>query len=166
MTVQAELNPTYGLAYTMRESEPKNLMTRIMDENPNARPHAIYKLFADEAKDDPAVNEACLLAMAVNLYSSIARYRETPAQRRIRENTQRTEARQRREQVKEVVERVRHAFILDTILPDGKTARQSTGKSLTKYGGALATIGALVKPQQIVGKHVTDEQAQKILGGA
>lgn len=160
-----DLNPSYGIPYTMKAGQetPKEAMKRIMEENPRAKANSLFKIFADEAISDPDLNMACLLQIAANLHHSIDRLIMEPAERRKIERRKAYEKYYLKKQVDKLVSKVRGAFILDTIMPNKKTARDCTGRYLVKHGGTLAKIGAMVKPSQIVGKYISDKRAQAVL---
>ena len=160
-----DLNPSYGVPFTMKGSSesPKEVMRRIIEDNPHAKQSRICELFADHVVNDPDLTRATVLMAAINLFVSVERLRVEPETRRKDAVKKREEKLDLQKNVARVVSRVKRGLILDTLLPNGRLARESTGRELIKAGGALAKIGALVKPTQIVGRHVTDDKAQKIL---
>lgn len=64
--------------------------------------------------------------------------------------------------LEKVVGEKAEALLLDTVLPSGKTLRDSTFGECRAVGGWLSRIGAEGGSRQIVGKHLTEQQVRKL----
>lgn len=67
-----------------------------------------------------------------------------------------------KERLTTAIERKAQVLLLDTLLPNGKTLRDSTFRECAKMGGALATIAKKGKPSQIVGDVLKDADLRKL----
>jgi hypothetical protein len=58
-----------------------------------------------------------------------------------------------------VFEKIKGLIVLDLMMPNGEAIRDCSFGYMTKLGGAAARIGAMGKPNQIIGKVITEKQA-------
>lgn len=160
-----QLNPTYGAAFVGKISQrsPHDLMRQLMDENPGAPHHKIDKLFVDAVLNDPDLNRACVSGFAVNVRMAVERLASAPASSivigRLKE-VKRTKA-SVKFSGRSAGESIR-AAILDFVMPNGKTLRDCTFREVAQAGDRFAKIAAMGRPNQVVGKVLTDEQAARL----
>lgn len=77
-------------------------------------------------------------------------------------------ASERAEQAQSLADQVRQVVLLDLAMPNGKPLRECTGSECKKLGpkmGAwLTKIGEAVKPRQIVGDALSEEEVRNLYG--
>jgi len=152
-------------AAASRRTSSKNVMElliRLIEANPKAGTELLFLKWSDAVKDDEDYLDAALRHCFTNLLASVESGRPKPS--RSKPSAART-AEQRRQAVEDLKQQARTAVILDFIMPNGKKLRDCTGAYAAQLGGAISRIAAAVKPNQIIGKVLSDEQAQRLASG-
>jgi hypothetical protein len=157
----SDLHPTYGgpFMHKIGQVSPHEVMKRIRDENPGARPAHIDKLWAEEIINDPDLNMASLLGFAINVRASIERLERSPPE--IRER--RIAAREI--EVTAVASKVSTKAKEDGVLEWCMTATFADVAKMAKAGSKLALLSKMGKPNQVVGDTLSRAAVAKVLGG-
>ena len=66
------------------------------------------------------------------------------------------------EEAAPIVSRAQKILVLDIVMPNNKRLRECTGQYGKSLGGWIARIAGKVKPTDIIGTVVSDDQAQKL----
>lgn len=160
-----QLNAIYGgpAIGKTEKVNPVQVMVSLIDEMPDAKQDALVDAFYERLRDDEDYIKAALRYLAYNSLNNITntQRRNGPGARK-RQEAARTAA---AEMTAQMVEKIKRAAVLDLLLPNGKTARESTFADCKKAGGMWLKIGAMGKPQEIVGQKITDKQANAIWRG-
>lgn len=144
-----------------RQLAPLQLLIDLIRKKPSleeAKQKAAFrKLILDDENEDylhSLINEWLSIKFNGALNIAVPPARETVEQRRT-------------EQARLVatIERVIKVNMLDMMLPNGKKLSNSTGRDCTKAGGLFAQIGMRVKPNEIVGKVLTEKDIHEMWEG-
>jgi hypothetical protein len=163
---------TYGAKrQSFHDASPRGLLEKVVRQHPNADQdeleEAHWELMVKQIK---AGNLEFVKAMhaywfAPNLRSLI---RFSEQQRNLKRNQAKASAiataKAASTKAKSVFESITRIVILDLVLPNGKKLRDCTGKDCAKAGGLYAKIAGRVKPNQIVGQVLTEDQIRKMWG--
>lgn len=150
---------TYGAkVQSWKRANPRDLLKRLIDNQPAAGRDAIFQEFREYLRGDDGEDflDSVIEYWFANNYHSLI---ERPAPSRA---AQQTERRVAVEKVKETI----RARLLDMRLPNGLTLAASTFGYCAKLGGGLARIGAKGKPNQVVGKHLSETEVRKLYSKA
>jgi len=151
-----------GAAAT-RRTAPKNIMevlVAIIEANPTANNDELFRKWSDIVKDDDDLLDAALLHTFTNLIASLKRPH--------RGGQSRFKGRSREERdasVAQIKREAKEILILDLIMPNGKPLRVCTGAYGRQCGGGIGRVAKAVKPMQIIGQVLNDEQAQRLWRG-
>lgn len=158
-----ELEAVYGgpAVHKTSTENPAELLIGIMEKNPHARREELMQMFrkvmAEAITEEPAYLVPLADRYFYHEYNNIVSYRRRALQR----DRPKGPAERRRE-LEDTKAAIRRVIVLDLVLPNGKKARESTFADCKKAGGFWLKIANKGKPNQIVGKVLTDEQAQAI----
>ncbi len=150
---------TYGAkVQSWKRANPRDLLKRLIDDNPKAGKDTLFREFRDQLRGDDGEDflDSVIEYWFANNYHSLIEKPKVPRAAR---------QAQRREAVEKVKETIR-ARLLDMRLPNGLTLAASTFGYCAKLGGGLARIGAKGKPNQVVGKHLSETEVRKLYGKA
>jgi hypothetical protein len=138
----------------------------FIQQYPNAGYDEIAKLVFTEVVNDHDTLRVIVKEWTHNVYNNIKAYAKRGDHKHKRMKEKQQEQTSRAEDVKakakEHVRKVREIIVMDILLPIGKTVREATGAECKAAGGLFLRIAAKVKPNQIVGKVLSDEQAQAL----
>jgi hypothetical protein len=81
---------------------------------------------------------------------------------RAAQGAQAAEDREAEELVNNLIDRAARLILMDLMLPNGKPLRDCTGDECAKAGGWFASIAGQVKPDDIVGKVLSEEQVRTL----
>ncbi|GEM_PF-5131432 len=150
-----------------RRSNPRDLLKRLIEENPGADKATIHKTFRDEVRgeDGEEYLDSVIEYWFSNNYHSLV----DPAPRRERPAAQKTDrVAEIREKVKTRIRQEAQIILLDMVLPNGKPLRECTGTECsqlgTKVGAWLTKIAGKVKPSEVVGDVLDEAQVRKLYG--
>lgn len=140
-----------------RRANPRDLLKRLIDENPKFGKDNLFKTFRDQLRgeDGEEFLDSVIEYWFANNYHSLIE-RPTPHIRAARKAAARADT----EKVKEHIQK----RLLNMVLPNGETLGNSTFGYCAKLGGGLSRIGAKGKPNQIVGKHLSETEVRKLYG--
>lgn len=156
---------TYGAkVQSWRRANPRDLLKQIMDETSDPKDKkTILSVFRDRVRGDDGWDylDSIIEYWFSNNYHSLMD--ENLRTKRAAPNKLLKSAKIA-EFKKKVAVRIRQEalFLLDTMLPNGKTLRDSTFGECAKIGGVLSKIANSGKPTQVVGKVLTDVQLRKL----
>lgn len=142
------------------ESSPRDLLRRIVEENPRAGKEELGTLFRDAmmAEENKDFLEAAVEYCFANTWHSLARPTRPKAAARQREAIEHAKA--------TIKIKATQMVLLDLALPHGKTLGQSTGgecKLLApRMGKWLANIAKEVAVDAIVGDTLTEERVRSL----
>lgn len=151
---------------TWKPANPRELLKRIIDDNPGTDRQALLHLFRDQMWREEGAEEyvdTIIEYWFANNYHSLVGPQPafTQAQSRTR-SADVVRALRERVQAK-IVERA-NIVLSDMVLPNGKRLADCSGKECAQMGAALGgLIGRIaqhVKPKQIVGAVLTEVQLQ------
>lgn len=135
-------------------ANPRELIITLVEERPTASKDELFDSFRELL--DPDYQRAVDWYFFVNMY-------EYQVTNRNRKPSSRTDAASSAQaQVDAVKQRIVDMVLLDLVLPNGKVLREATGAECTRAGGWFAAIAKKVKPRQIVGSVLTEEQLQAL----
>lgn len=140
-----------------RLANPREWITRLYEDNPQDSREVLFNKFSEMLKEDEEAQRTVDWYFFVNMYEYIATSRNTKftyGNKRPR-SVRRAEAQNLKEAIAKVV-------LLDLILPSGKLLRQATFSECAKAGGWFTKISKLGKPQQIVGKVLSEDRLRAI----
>lgn len=147
-------------------ASPRNLLKRLIEENPKADKKALLKLMRAELLSEDGIDYlyAVIEYWFSNNYDSISKPPEKRrAERVVREKAVAKVAEVVRAKAIKVIEEKAQIMLLDMVkLPTGKTLRESTGKECAKAGGWLSRIAEKVKPGQMVGAALSEDEVRAL----
>lgn len=157
-----ELNASYGgpSIHKTERLNPTEVLISLIDENPSASRDVLKREFYERVHNDEDYLRPIIEYFFINAMNGIdgakRRKRVPNSERAARIEAIKIEATKLAEKIKSVV-------ILDLVLPHGKTVRESTFGECGKLGGLFfRKLSKLGRPKQVVGKHVTDQQADDL----
>lgn len=156
---------TYGAKrQSMKRGSPRDLLKRLIEENSGLGEPDILKLFRSEVLDNPDMVDAIVEYWYANNYRSLT-IRPVASEVKTKARVEaKVQTAKRVEVLTQVVKaRAQRMVLLDWVMPSGKPLRDSTGKDCAKAGGWLAKIAAKIKPNEIVGKALSEAQVRKLL---
>ncbi len=123
---------------------------------------AIIKTYIDRSRGDPELADHNAHAQCLYAFNRVTnKTRFTPQARAARKKLI-------REMAEKMARTIRDICIMDLILPNGKAVRDSTFADCARAGGLFVRLAAKApkgKPNAIVGKVLTDKQAQALWRG-
>lgn len=137
------------------ENNPRDLIIELVRENPSADRKTLFEKFRDLIRGEDDYQRAVDWYFFVNMHDYLVTNRNK------RQVAPRDAARER-QQIDEIKQRVVNMVLLDLVLPNGKRLRECTFAEVAKAGGWFAKIAKKGKPNQIVGKVLTEEQLRAI----
>jgi len=141
------------------EANPAKIILELMDQNPGARRDQLMAMFRERMRDlipdEPEFITPLADRYFYHEYNNILGYRRR-AEQQSSGSTRKAKA-EFKTKVKAAKKRIA-AAILDTILPTGKPARDSTFADCKRAGGFWLKVAAKGKPSQIVGEVLSDKQ--------
>jgi len=162
---------TYGAkVQSWNESNPRSLLKQTMEANKGANKERIYRLFVDELQNHPD-QEAFMTTIVEYWFSNTYASMILPPADREKKLADKEKRKQEREsfvvkaktKLKEHIKR-EALFLLDTLLPNGKSLRATTFGECAKFGGWLKLIAKKGKPGQKVGSVLNNNDLRKLQG--
>lgn len=139
-------------------TNPRDLLIRVIEENPGAGEAGWLRLFndaVDNHEDSGAYDKVMRGYWFANNVRSLSPVRKLSPQKRRARAMARTTA------VAAIKERI-ISISLDFIMPNGKALRDNTGKDCAQVGGLCAKLVKRVKPNEKVGSVLSEAQLQKL----
>jgi len=154
---------------TWKESNPRALLRRIREENPNASKSALLRQFISELRDEE--NENYLLVALEYVFDAAwnasvkpadcARPRRSGGEVSASKAIAVAAASELKAAIKEAATRM---VLLDLEMPNGKALRDCTGKECKRIGGWLVAVAAAVKPGDVIGAVLSEAQVRRLYG--
>jgi hypothetical protein len=135
---------------------PMEVLAQLRAGNPTADFQYQFVKWRELVERDDECHEAAMLHAFRNLWTSLDRdaAKETPQRRAEREA-------RAREEIEKAKQKIVYR-LLDFALPNGKLLRNCTGKECKEAGGWLTAVAAKVKPNEIVGKVLSEEKLRAL----
>jgi hypothetical protein len=172
MTTDIDTGVRGAKRQSWKAANPRELLKRVIDDNPGADREGLLHLFRDQMwQEDEAeeyVDTIIEYWFANNYHSLVGPLPALPRSREARSRTVEL-AQEIKAKVKaKILERA--AIVLsDMVLPNGKRLADCTGRECLSMSGALggliAKIADKVKPSQVVGQVLTEQQLQDMYVG-
>jgi len=127
---------------------PRELLAKIVRENPHISDDDLFEIFYDKIKSFPSMIETCIQYWFVNNLRSL-----------------RTRTFERKKIDPKLAEEVEEQIIinlLDVVLPNGKKLRDSTGLECKRAGSWYTRIGERIGDGNIVKDVLTNDDLRKI----
>jgi hypothetical protein len=141
-----------------------------LKRNPESSRKEAFEAFLETVRSDPAY----IVALADDyFYRMEAQWRNQQDARTGSYSVVATPAKQRRAEVaaskdriakakEELAEKIRPFIWLEMEMPNGKKLRHCTGAELAQFGGAFLAISKELKPNQVVDKHLSEQDIRNI----
>lgn len=144
-------------------ANPRELLKRVIDDNPGADRPALFALFKEALQDDDEYIAAIVEYWFANNYNSII---HTPLSRPTNAATYERTVADIKEQLGKKIKESAAIALLDMVMPNGKTLADCTGgECMTlrrNIGGWLLRVARRVKTDETVGSTLTEEQLQAL----
>lgn len=132
------------------QANPREILISTVEANEGLPKEKLFDLWSEEIVDDEEMQRAVRWYFFINMYSGLTDLRTGHAKNG-----------RARPTVAEIVEKARKIVLMDLVLANGKTIKDSTFAELGQCGGWLVRVSKLGKPNQIVGKSITEDQLRK-----
>lgn len=151
-----------------RAANPRDLLKRVIDDNPGADRAALLKMFNEALQDDgDDYIETIIEYWFTNNYQSLVAPRF--AQEAKRQETYNQAVAGIREQLRKRIEEGAAIVLLDMTMPNGKRLADCTGSECIvlrrSIGGWLGRVARRVKPDETVGATLSEQQLQALYKG-
>jgi hypothetical protein len=161
-----QLNPKLGAPFIAKvcPANPDNLLRQIMSWMPGAAEEDTWPNFRAMVMKDPDMIDACLRWFHVNARGRLERLAmaEPPAKRTAARAKQTRE--EKRARVADTMKRIEAVMILNHVMPNGLRLRDCTFGYASEVGGAFARIGAMGAPNAVIGRVLSDAEADTAVG--
>lgn len=155
---------TYGAKIqSFRSGNPRDLLRRIIEEDPSASKVELLKACRDEIIKDEDMVDAVIEYWFSNNYHSLIGQKSTTcdAQQKRRQSISEVAT-----NIKERIEERAQMLLLDMILPNGKALRDCTGRECANLGNRigqwLKRVSAEIRPTQRVGDALSEERVRQL----
>lgn len=138
---------------------PTELLRQMREADRTASPEHLFRKWCDIVRDDDDYLSAALHHAFTNINTTLERdENKTPP------TAKQTAERRASEQAKvsALKERVAKIVLMNIMLPTGKLLRESTFADCKKAGGWFAKVAAKGKPNQVVGRTLSEVDLQKL----
>lgn len=162
-----EIDAIYtGPAIAKTEAQvPDNIVGQIIDEVGDAKNiKEIVKIYVARSRDDLELADINAKTTCLYAWNRVTQ-RSTKSSPRNMKARAKARSAAVAKQASKMVEAIRAVCVMDLILPTGKCLRESTFAQCKAAGGLFMRIAAKGKPNQVVGKVLTDKQAQTLWTG-
>lgn len=142
-----------------RAANPRDLLKRLIDENPGSDRAGLLSLLRGQLKGDDAqdyLDSIIEYWFSNNYHSLVGPAALTP-------ETVRRESAKLDERVKQAIKTAAVRMVLmDLVLPNGKELRDCNAKDCKKAGGWLAKVASKLKPGQLVGQALSEKELRSL----
>lgn len=144
------------------EKNPRELLHRVMRENPRGSEKEVFEGFCDHVENDPGYWGAIIEYWFANNYrlfyvSEIAANSVAISRRETKQRARDVVARE-----KAIIKDRLRAALMDLVLSNGKKLREATFGDCEREGGWLLAISKRGKRGEIVGKKLTEDDLHNI----
>jgi hypothetical protein len=145
-----------------RKANPRELIMRIMRENPSADETTLRELFWREVRNDEdyqrVLSEYFLDHVFKSLHDSESRKRSSKQAK----EAARERAHSVKRQLKARVQEEAKLILLDLLMPNGKTLRNCTGADCECFGGWFTRLAKHVPAKKLVGDVLNERDVRKL----
>lgn len=135
-------------------ADPLLLVKRVVDANPSVPIETLRKKFMAVVRERDWQGENDLSLIIADYFErNYRRFMPAPAAPKKTANQKQAAkalVEEKKAQVVSMIQKKAELMLMDIVLPNGKTLRESTGADCRKVGGWMAEICKAVKPQQVV----------------
>jgi hypothetical protein len=150
---------------SFRKSSPRDVLRRIISEEPDASKSQLLTMCRDEILKDEDMVESVIEYWFSNNYHSLIGPTARPtsfSSRQLRESRIETA----KTAIVERIEERAQMILLDMIMPNGKALKECSGKECASLGKRispwLARISKAVPPSKLVGDVLSEERVRQI----
>lgn len=140
------------------QKNPMELLIQLIEGDPTADADRLFRKWLDAVRDDEDLLVPALRHTFTNMLSCVDRDKRRGKLRTVHGGT----AAQRQAAVEQVKERVVNVILMNLTLPSGKLLRDATFKECAAAGGFFARVSKQGKPNQVVGKALTEEKLRAV----
>lgn len=133
---------------------PTELLVSIIEDDPTASTERLFKLWNERVIADEDYQSSVNRHAFTNILASLERHKRKP---RPKKSAKEVAAR-----VERLKKRVTAIILLNLTLPNGKRLEQATFAECSAAGGWYAKVAKRGKPNQIVGKVLSEEDLRSI----
>jgi hypothetical protein len=141
------------------QRNPMEVLTSLVEGDPTAGADRLFRSWLDIVREDEDLFIPALRHTFTNMLSCLDRDKRRGTVRAVPVAAQ-------RQLVEQVKERVVQVILMNLTLPSGKLLRDSTFKECASAGGFFARISKQGKPNQVVGKTLTEDHLRRAWNGA
>jgi type I site-specific restriction endonuclease len=160
--VHMDLGTTGAKRQSWRKDNPRELLKRLVEENPQADNEELFHKFRVAlAKGSDELNESVERYYFDNNIRSLMEKPLVTKQKREQMEREREKIAERIEKkIEEKIDEAATRKLLDAIMPNEKPLRDCTGSECKQMGGWLSGIGEKLGADQVVADKFSEEQIQ------
>jgi hypothetical protein len=143
---------------TWRKVQPRLLLERLVNENPDANEEKIHLMFWQEIEEDKDYLRACVEYWLDNNYASILRPKSKEAFER-NHSVKRDEVKKK---IKQRVQQEVYVALLELEMPNGKPLGDCTGRDCKKFNNWFATLAGKVPANKLVRDVLSENEIYKV----
>lgn len=137
---------------------PMLVLASLMSSHPASDIGWLFRKWSEQVQKDEELLEAALRHTFQNMLHSLDR----PTVDRRRIDLQQTRSANIQREARQIADRVVNVVLMNLTLPSGKVLRDATFKECARAGGFFLRVAKKGKPQQIVGKTLTEADLQAL----
>jgi hypothetical protein len=146
-----------------RPSNPREALIDLVARNPGKSGAELLGMFEEIARENQSYLSAIIEWWFVNAYRGLQKKQTaTPDAAKQKQALKQTHLTEMRRTVSAHIERKARLILLDAVLPTGTVLRNATGAECARAGGWFQQIASAVKPNQIVGKVLSERDVQNL----
>ncbi|QUS40542.1 hypothetical protein RPMA_18160 [Tardiphaga alba] len=142
------------------QKNPLEILIQLVEGDPTADADRLFGKWQDIVRDDEDLLTPVLRHTFTNLLTCVDRDRRRASPRATTRAA--PAAAQQEQQVERIKAQVVSVILMNLTLPSGKLLRDSKFKDCAKAGGWFAKIAKMGKPDQVVGRTVSEETLRAI----
>jgi hypothetical protein len=132
------------------------LLVSLIEAEPIAKAETLFRRWLEIVREDEDYLIPALQHTFANLYNALSKTK------RRRKSTNIADRKKQQQKIEAAAQAVSEMILLDLTLPNGKKLRDATFRECTEAGGWWIKIGKKGKPNQIVGKVLSEKDIQAI----
>jgi hypothetical protein len=142
-----------------RRASPRDILLTLLKQHPAGSERVLLGLFTEKVIERRDYLDVIIEYWFTNNYRSLFKKTMSPDEQAKRAE----EFRIKREEVKaEIKRRATRMVLLDLAMPNGKALRDCTGRDCKKAGGWFTKLAKMIKPDDVVGKVLSETQVRKV----
>lgn len=152
---------------SFRTPSPRALLEELIREHPKADEQALLAYFREAVIDNEEYILVIIEYWFANNYRAVTDPTLTEIKDSKRSQKRRDEDRRKTAELAEAIrERIKDISLLEMLMVNGKKLADCTGRECLAMGPAvgvwLTRVGQALKPDQVVGKQLTEEQVKEL----